>query len=981
MRGVVVLGAKEYFKVSICQVKLSALFFLFILFFAINSFSTTALAQSRQGNVMVTGEASVEIADYFETGKYTLRYFIIDRQSRARTEVFFPGPSNAPVDQNFRTGNIISVQGTRHPNGFGIDYQGMDLVEAFTEDIPADSAPDANADAPIATPETRKVLTLVVDFNDAAVHDYITPANTPNGPTVQNVKDRMFHETKNVAHFYNTASLGTLTIPSDPNELGEDAVYGPYKIDYDYLGGNPALCQSSVWVDAALTLWEADTGQDRLDYRHHSLIIPNYWDYSNRNCTFGGQANLGCGTTCWAVNSDPASIMHGVISHEIGHNFGFNHASTDTNNDGVFESEYGDGSDFMGGSRNWMKFNPPHFEYKGWYDPATYELRTITPTSTLQSVDLIPVDEEDTDWPGLRAIKTARTETTNYYFSYRQQTGHYDNVTSSYTTGISLHWRSNTSYSYFYRMIEPGQVFVDATADLLVYAVGPMTIDNIPQTDTTEVFTLKFCNTTCATLIPPLQLAGQGTTPYSVQLTWEDYTYNEDGFTIEVSPDGSIWSSLATVAANSTSHIDSGLSEGTTYYYRVRAYRASETSDWSSIVSATTPAASGTIGLNIATSDDDVIEATSSGSMWMNGRSLYLDYDSWNARQNDEGIRFRNIPIPQGSSINSAYIEYRAYNSGTGTNTITFRTEDVDDAAIFTSASNSVSSRTLGVASVDWALSDWPGGSIRQSPDLSSIIQPVINRAGWAGGNSMIFVTESDYSGSHVVYSYDGSQYYGHGNTYSPKLVIDYTWTPTESYTVGGNVSGLTGTGLVLQNNAGDDLPVGSDGDFVFPTALIDGSTFAVSVLTQPISPGQSCNVSNGSGTLTSANITDVSVTCTSSCNVNDVSGLTEYSDATHEACELLVLGPDFIAADGSNVSANSGWEIEFQSGFIVEQGATLNANVCGQSLCLPSPSPMPYGCHSCVDQICNIDSNCCALEFNQACVNMVDTVCGLVCE
>jgi hypothetical protein len=85
-----------------------------------------------------------------------------------------------------------------------------------------------------------------------------------------------------------------------------------------------------------------------------------------------------------------------------------------------------------------------------------------------------------------------------------------------------------------------------------------------------SVLTRGCGNTTCATLMPPLQLAGQGTTPSSVQLTWEDYTYNEDGFTIEVSPDGSTWSSLATVAANSTSHIDSGLSESTSYYYRVR---------------------------------------------------------------------------------------------------------------------------------------------------------------------------------------------------------------------------------------------------------------------------------------------------------------------------------------------------------------------------------------------------------------------------
>jgi len=116
-------------------------------------------------------------------------------------------------------------------------------------------------------------------------------------------------------------------------------------------------------------------------------------------------------------------------------------------------------------------------------------------------------------------------------------------------------------------------------------------------------------------------------------------------------------------------------------------------------------------------------------------------------------------------------------------------------------------------------------------------------------------------------------------------------------------------------------------------------------------------------------------------CNVNMVSGVTEYFDASYEACEILVLGPDFIAGDGSNVSVNSGWEINFLPGFIVEQGATLNANVCGQSLCMISPSPMLYGCHSCVDQICDIDASCCGVEFDDACLDMVDTVCGLVCE
>jgi len=98
-----------------------------------------------------------------------------------------------------------------------------------------------------------------------------------------------------------------------------------------------------------------------------------------------------------------------------------------------------------------------------------------------------------------------------------------------------------------------------------------------------------------------------------------------------------------------------------------------------------------------------------------------------------------------------------------------------------------------------------------------------------------------------------------------------------DTYTIGGNISGLSGTGLVLQNNTGDDLPITANGGFVFVTALNDGSDYSVTVLTQPSSPEQTCNVTNGSGTLTSANITNVTVSCTTDTFTigGTVSGLT----------------------------------------------------------------------------------------------------------
>jgi|GEM_PF-6139280 len=80
------------------------------------------------------------------------------------------------------------------------------------------------------------------------------------------------------------------------------------------------------------------------------------------------------------------------------------------------------------------------------------------------------------------------------------------------------------------------------------------------------------------------------------------------------------------------------------------------------------------------------------------------------------------------------------------------------------------------------------------------------------------------------------------------------------SFSVGGTVSGLTGAGLVLQNNGGDDLAVGADGPFQFSTPVPDGDPYDVTVSVQPT--GQTCSVTNGSGTVSGADVTDVVVDC-----------------------------------------------------------------------------------------------------------------------
>ncbi|MBW8758335.1 MAG: hypothetical protein JF586_12055 [Burkholderiales bacterium] len=81
-----------------------------------------------------------------------------------------------------------------------------------------------------------------------------------------------------------------------------------------------------------------------------------------------------------------------------------------------------------------------------------------------------------------------------------------------------------------------------------------------------------------------------------------------------------------------------------------------------------------------------------------------------------------------------------------------------------------------------------------------------------------------------------------------------------QSYTVGGAVSGLGASGLVLANGE-DTLAVAAGATaFTLPTAVAPGASYAVAVRTQP--QGEQCSVGNATGTMAGASVTNVAVTC-----------------------------------------------------------------------------------------------------------------------
>ena len=137
-------------------------------------------------------------------------------------------------------------------------------------------------------------------------------------------------------------------------------------------------------------------------------------------------------------------------------------------------------------------------------------------------------------------------------------------------------------------------------------------------------------------------------------------------------------------------------------------------------------------------------------------------------------------------------------------------------------------------------------------------------------------------------------------------------------------MSGLSGS-VVLRDNGGDDLSVSANGPFTFATKLVDGAAYAVTVKTNP--SGQTCSVSNGSGTVAGANVTGVAVACagvsgSASDNFNRADGglgssWSAVSDGALSISSQAVLGSSATAGDiriGETYAGDQSSQIEVTS-------------------------------------------------------------------
>jgi hypothetical protein len=174
----------------------------------------------------------------------------------------------------------------------------------------------------------------------------------------------------------------------------------------------------------------------------------------------------------------------------------------------------------------------------------------------------------------------------------------------------------------------------------------------------------------------------------------------------------------------------------------------------------------------VAGSDDAEQRAT--GSMYLSSSDLELVDDAGSGGVGQTvGLRFTGITIPQGAIITSAYLQFQTDEVGTATTALSIRGEATNDAATFSSTANNISSRAATGASVAWTPAAWStvgeAGLAQRTPDLSAIVQEIVNRSGWTGSTTsdMAFIITG--TGRRTAESFES------GAATAPLLHIEYT--------------------------------------------------------------------------------------------------------------------------------------------------------------------------------------------------------------
>ncbi|UTW06688.1 PilC/PilY family type IV pilus protein [Pseudomonas benzenivorans] len=142
------------------------------------------------------------------------------------------------------------------------------------------------------------------------------------------------------------------------------------------------------------------------------------------------------------------------------------------------------------------------------------------------------------------------------------------------------------------------------------------------------------------------------------------------------------------------------------------------------------------------------------------------------SRTRSAALRFQNVAIPQGATITSAYLNFVPVAANSDPLTLQVRAENTGSASTFSNTTN-LSGRGKLPAVVTWNAPSWGPSNPPthlQGPDVTSLVQGVVNLGNWCGNNSLaIHLEHLSGNGSRTAYSFDAAP------SLQPTLTISYT--------------------------------------------------------------------------------------------------------------------------------------------------------------------------------------------------------------
>ncbi len=403
-----------------------------------------AAAALPAGATDITGTVEVSVADYFAEMQAETHYHVKEDATGLSYELIFTNDPPAALTTGTRARIHGQVQG-----GYLLPEP---VAGSTTLDASAQSGVSILSVAPklATTMVDHKVIVMLVNFTNAGISS-----------TVSGISNIFFAGTgQSVNLAYREETFGAVS--------WSGKVIGPFTINAD-----KNVCDTTGWrtlADAQATA----AGENLSLYQHRAYIVPG------NACGWAGLGTVG-GSTGWVLLYYTDG---GTICHELGHNLGMAHASTDLNNDGTIDSEYGDLSDFMGATYDWRHNDGPHKVQMGWLPSG----KIVNLAMGVYQVAPLETDPDATTLPQVLKIAVPGTAE-SYYFSYKRAAGYDANLSSTYKDRLNIHrWSSGAKQTRFINSLADGASFTDSN-------VG-FTIKQISHTTSSVTVSVVACGTT-----------------------------------------------------------------------------------------------------------------------------------------------------------------------------------------------------------------------------------------------------------------------------------------------------------------------------------------------------------------------------------------------------------------------------------------------------------------------------------------------------